>query len=87
MWSVLLYGLARAAHGFWGQIGVHADALRVLHINGVFFYTKDGSYSHTSQVVHSALIEPFAHPQTKRPCRWMIKLACGTQGVVVRAAS
>ena len=34
--SVLLYGLGRAAHGSWGQIGVQTDALRVLYIKGVF---------------------------------------------------
>ena len=37
--SVLLYGLGRAAHGSWGQIGVHVDALRVLYIKWVFFHT------------------------------------------------
>ena len=32
-------------------------------------------------------MELVARPQTERPSRWMIKLASGTQGVVVRAAS
>ena len=33
---MLLYGLGRAVHGSWGQIGVQADALRGFYIQGVF---------------------------------------------------
>ena len=32
----LLYGLGRAAHGSWGQIGVQLDGLQVFFNFGVF---------------------------------------------------
>ena len=39
VYSVLLFGLWRAAHGSWGQIGVQADDAGVFYIKGSLFHT------------------------------------------------